>query len=642
MAEILDKINCPQDLKSLSFAELGKLAREIREEIIATCAKNGGHLAASLGAVELAIALHYTFNSPKDKIIWDVGHQSYAHKLLTGRRERFSTLRKFQGISGFPKREESEHDVFGTGHGSTSLSAALGLAKARDLKGGSENVIAVIGDGALTGGMAFEALNHAGQLKTNLIVILNDNEMFISPGIGALSNYLGELRVTSTYFKARSDFKNLVEGIPRVGPKVFKAVKKVKDGLKYLVVPGIFFEELGFNYLGPIDGHNLELLRKTLDLAKKMNEPIFIHVLTKKGKGYEPAENDATKFHGISAFDPDNGEVIKKNTLPTYTEVFSQTICQLAKEDEKIIAITAAMPEGTGLSEFAKMYPERFFDVGMAEQHAVTFAAGLSTQGFKPVVAIYSTFLQRAYDQVLHDVCLQNLPVTFVLDRAGIVGKDGPTHQGVFDLSFLRSIPNLIIMSPKDEGELRDMLKTALSYPGPIALRYPRGNSLGVKREESTYLSAVPSEAQASLQSPPGREVEKIEIGKGEILREGKDLLILAVGSLVFPALKAGEELAKEGISAFVVNARFVKPLDEDLIIKLAKQTGKVITLEENVILGGFGSAVLEVLAKQGISVKIKTMGLPDKFIEQGPAKTLRERYGLTSEGIVKVGRELK
>jgi 1-deoxy-D-xylulose-5-phosphate synthase len=538
--------------------------------------------------------------------------------LLT-RKERFDTLREYKGISGFPNPEESEYDCFVTGHASTSISAALGFAKGSELKKSKENIIAVIGDGSLTGGEVYEALNHAGHIGCNLIVILNDNGMSISKNVGAISNYLSKLRVTNAYITARKDFQEFLEHLPKYGHDIFKFAKKIKDRMKYLVMPGIIFEELGFNYIGPIDGHNLEILIKTLNFAKTIKGPKFIHILTKKGKGYLPAENDATKFHGVSSFEIETGEIIKKDLIPTYTEIFSKTIVRLASENKNIVAITAAMREGTGLKEFSKIFPERFFDVGIAEQHAVTFAAGLAKSGFKPYVAIYSTFLQRAYDQILHDVCLQNLPVVFVIDRAGIVGEDGATHQGIFDLSYLRHIPNLSIMAPKDEEELEEMLKFSVKYQFPLAIRYPKGKGVGVRIKE---------------------DFEKIEPGKSEIITEGKDLIIFAIGSMVYPGYRAVKELEKEGIETTLVNARFLKPIDEETILNLTKKIDKMITVEENVLEGGMGSAVLEILAKNNIKIKVKCIGIPSEFVEHGPQEVLREKYGLSEEGIYRIAKK--
>ncbi|SHK06614.1 1-deoxy-D-xylulose-5-phosphate synthase [Desulforamulus aeronauticus] len=614
MGVLLKKIFSPQDLQQFNVKQLQDLATEVRETIIHTVAETGGHLAPNLGVVELTIAMHRVFNSAVDRIIWDVGHQSYVHKLLTGRWSQFHTLRQHGGISGFPKPEESIHDAFATGHSSTSISAALGLALARDLNGDKHSVVAVIGDGSMTGGMAFEAMNHAGHLKTNLIVILNDNEMSIAPNVGALSSYLSRLRTDPKYSKGKDEIAELLQKIPH-GSKLLKVVDRLKDSLKYLVVPGMLFEELGFTYLGPVDGHDLKAVMTVLQQAKAANGPVLVHVLTQKGKGYQPAEQNPDRFHGVGSFDVATGEVKKSEGAPSYTEIFGKTLIKLAQKDEKIIAITAAMPGGTGLNPFAKEFPKRYYDVGIAEQHAITMAAGMATAGYRPVTAIYSTFLQRAYDQVLHDVCLQNLPVVFALDRGGLVGDDGPTHHGVFDIAFLRNIPNIVLMSPKDENELQHMLNTAIYYNGPVAVRYPRGNGEGVAMDE---------------------ELQCLPIGKGEVLRKGEDVVLLAVGNLVAEALQAAEKLTSRGIEATVINARFMKPLDQDLILQYARRIKKVITLEEHVLMGGFGSAVLELFETEGLcDIKIKRLGIPDEFVEHGKQNILRANYGLTAEGIV-------
>ena len=611
---ILEAINKPQDLRKLPNDKMKLLAEEIRHFLICSVSKTGGHLAPSLGVVELTLAIHKVFNSPVDKIVWDVGHQSYVHKILTGRRNEFCTLRQFGGISGFPKVSESAHDIFGTGHSSTSISAALGIALARDIAGDKESVIAVIGDGSLTGGQAYEALNHAGHSGTNMIVILNDNEMSISKNVGAISEYLSKMRTEPKYTKVKQDIEFLLRRIPAIGDSVAKTVERVKDGLRYLLVPGVLFEELGFNYIGPIDGHNFELLSEVLEKAKKMQGPILIHVLTCKGKGYKPAECNPDKYHGVGPYCIESGEVIKNGNKPTYTGVFGDTLLQLAKQDERIVAITAAMPEGTGLKKFAVQYPKRFFDVGIAEQNAVTMAAGMATKGMRPIVALYSTFAQRAYDQILHDICLQKLPVIFALDRAGIVGEDGPTHHGLFDYSYLRHIPNLAIMAPKDEDELRHMLSTAVKMNGPVAIRYPRGSGLGV-----------------SIDKP----LQQLTIGEAEEVKSGADVVFLAAGSMVEPCIVAREMLAAKGIQAGVVNARFIKPLDEQMLRKLSRDVRIIITVEENILAGGFGSAVLEYINTQSFNgVKVLRLGFPDQFIEQGTRTQLLEKYGLHAEGI--------
>lgn len=611
---ILEAINKPQDLRKLPNDKMKLLAEEIRHFLICSVSKTGGHLAPSLGVVELTLAIHKVFNSPVDKIVWDVGHQSYVHKILTGRRNEFCTLRQFGGISGFPKVSESAHDIFGTGHSSTSISAALGIALARDIAGDKENVIAVIGDGSLTGGQAYEALNHAGHSGTNMIVILNDNEMSIAKNVGAISEYLSKMRTEPKYTKVKQDIEFLLRRIPAIGDSVAKTVERVKDSLRYLLVPGVLFEELGFNYIGPIDGHNFELLSEVLEKAKKMQGPILIHVLTCKGKGYKPAECNPDKYHGVGPYCIESGEVIKNGNKPTYTGVFGDTLLQLAKQDERIVAITAAMPEGTGLKKFAAQYPKRFFDVGIAEQNAVTMAAGMATKGMRPIVALYSTFAQRAYDQILHDICLQKLPVVFALDRAGIVGEDGPTHHGLFDYSYLRHIPNLTIMAPKDEDELRHMLFTAVNMNSPVAIRYPRGSGLGVSIDEP---------------------LQQLTIGESEELKSGADVVFLATGSMVEPCTAAREILAAKGIQTGIINARFIKPLDEQMLRKLSRETRIIITVEENVLAGGFGSAVLEYINAQNFNgVKVLRLGLPDQFIEQGTRAQLLEKYALHPEGI--------
>lgn len=609
----LETIMTPSDLKKLTFDQMERLAQEIRSYLLEVVSRTGGHLAPNLGVVELSIALHYVFNSPQDKIIWDVGHQSYVHKILTGRREELKTLRQFKGLSGFPKRSESVHDCFETGHSSTSISAALGFALARDLKQEKNSVIAVIGDGALTGGMAYEALNHAGQLGTRLIVILNDNEMSITRNVGAMSGYLSRLRTDPLYHRSKEDVREVLQRIPNIGPKMFKAAERFKDSVKYLLVSGMLFEELGFTYLGPIDGHNLRILNQVLERARLLPGPVLLHVKTIKGKGYPPAEKQPNKFHGIGPFDLKTGKT-RPRRVPTFTEVFGKAVIKIAEDHPELVAITAAMSEGTGLCEFSRRYPRRFFDVGIAEQHAVTMAAGLAQTGCLPVVAIYSTFLQRAYDQIVHDVALQNLHIIFALDRAGIVGEDGETHQGVFDLSYLRHIPRMTVMAPSDQSELVAMLKSSLKYSGPIAIRYPRGS--GPQEEVDYRLPVLP-------------------FGRGELLREGEDLVILAVGPLVYQALEAAEQLSMKGKEAAVINCRFVKPLDEELILEWSNRTKKVITIEENVIAGGFGSAVLELLADRGFNGEAARMGIPDSFLGHGAPDLLCRSIGLDAAGII-------
>lgn len=618
---ILDNVNNPQDLRTLPQEELPKLAGELRQEIIEVVSKTGGHLAPSLGVVELTVALHYSFDTPHDKIVWDVGHQAYAHKLLTGRRERFPTLRQHGGISGFPKREESPYDHFDVGHASTSISAALGMVAARDVKGENFHVIAVIGDGSISAGLAFEGLNQAGHLKKNLIVILNDNEMSISPNVGALSSYLSRMMTGRFYTKLRRETKHFLQGIPKVGESMFNLAKKAEDSIKGLVVPGMLFEDLGFQYIGPINGHNIDHLLETFRNIKEYTWPVLVHVITKKGKGCEFAESSPSQYHGTPPFDPATGKfATKKQSVMSYTEVFGQTMVKLAEDNDRIVAISAAMSEGTGLDKFAERYPGRFFDVGIAESHGVTFACGLAVEGLHPVAAIYSTFMQRAYDQVVHDLCLQNLPVTLALDRAGLVGEDGPTHHGVFDIAYLRHVPNIVLMAPKDENELQHMLKTAVEYNGPTAVRYPRGIGCGV---------------------PMDQELRKLPIGKAELIKDGTDAAIIAIGNMVCPSLDAAKRLADEGFSVSVVNARFVKPLDEAMVLALAKKTGRLITVEEHALSGGFGGAVLECLDANGIlGVKTRRIGLPDAFIEHGTQKELRRKYGLDADGIYETVRE--
>lgn len=612
---LLDTINTIEDLRTMPREELPRLAEELRQEIIGVVSKTGGHLAPSLGVVELTIALHRAFETPKDRIVWDVGHQAYAHKLLTGRRALFPTLRQFGGISGFPKREESCFDHFDVGHASTSISAALGMIAARDIKGGDNKVIAVIGDGSISAGLAFEGLNQAGHLKKNLIVILNDNEMSISPNVGALSSYLSRTMSGHFYTKLRKDAKSFLQGIPRLGESMFNLAKKAEDSIKGLMVPGMLFEELGFQYIGPIDGHNIDHLLKTFQNIKEYTWPTLVHVITKKGKGCDYAECSPSQYHGTPPFDPETGKAAaKKQSIMSYTEVFGKTMLRLAEDNDKIIAISAAMSEGTGLDRFAEQHPDRFFDVGIAESHGITFACGLAVEGLHPVAAIYSTFTQRAYDQIVHDLCLQNLPVTLALDRAGLVGEDGPTHHGVFDLAYLRHVPNMVVMAPKDENELQHMIKTAVEHPGPTAVRYPRGVGCGV---------------------PMDQELKTLRIGKAELVKDGGEAVIIAVGSMVCPSIEAAKRLAEEGISVAVVNARFVKPLDEEMIIAMARKTGRIVTAEEHMLQGGFGSAVLECLDAKGVTgVKTHRIGLPDSYIEHGAQNVLRRKYGLDADGV--------
>ena len=638
MAErLLDNINNPGDLKKLSADKLPILAQEIRETIINTVASSGGHLASSLGAVELIIGIHYCLNAPEDIIIWDVGHQAYAHKILTGRKDKFATLRKTNGLSGFPDKYESEYDVFTTGHGSTSISTALGMAAARDLEQKNYKVVAVIGDAALGGGMALEALNHAGHLHKNMLVILNDNEMSISKSVGALSKYLNRIITAPAYNKIRKDIENLLSRVPRFGFSVIRSAKRLEEGLKNLLVPGMLFEELGFRYFGPIDGNDITAVIGTLKNIINMNGPILLHVITKKGKGYGFAEKRPEKFHGISSFNVNTGEKVTALNIEkqdivsegSFTKAFGGKIAEMAGHDKKIAAITAAMPEGTGLDKFAAIFPDRFFDVGMAEQHAVGFAAGLARAGLKPVVAVYSTFLQRSYDQILHDVCLQNLNVILMLDRAGLVGEDGPTHHGAFDISYISHLPNIVFMAPKDENELKSMFEWAVSYgKGPVAIRYPRGSSY--------QLNNVAAElALHKEQNSKASSAATINLGKAELLKEGKDVTILSIGYMSNVALEAGYLLIDEGIDCEVINARFIKPVDIDLIMKSVLKTEKLFTIEEGVVGGGFGSGVLElIIDKIEKYIIIKNIALPDRFIEHGDRAALLDKYGLSSKKI--------
>lgn len=619
MPRLLENIDSPEDLKKLGPENLERLAAELREFIIGAVSETGGHLASSLGAVELAIALHYVYSAPDDKLIWDVGHQAYAHKILTGRRTVFHTLRRLGGISGFPRPSESVYDPFGTGHSSTSISAALGMAAGRDLGGGGNKVVAVIGDGSMTAGLAFEGLNQAGHLKKDLVVVLNDNEMSISKNVGALSLFLSR-QVTGRYaIKLKAEIESIIKSIPVFGPHLMTLAKKAEDSIITLLTPGMLFEGLGFHYIGPIDGHDFPPLIAAFRDIKELSGPVLVHVLTKKGKGYLPAEMDPASFHGVGPFVAETGRP-KKEPKRSYTDVFSSALIEIAERDDRVVAITAAMPEGTGLDEFALRFPDRFFDVGIAEQHALTFAAGLARAGFIPVTAIYSTFLQRAYDQVFHDVCLQNLPVVMALDRAGIVGQDGATHHGLFDIAYLRHIPNLILAAPKDEDELRHLLYSAVGYKRPVAIRYPRGSCSGAR---------------------PASALTEIPAGKAETLREGSDLAILALGSMVYPALDAAMGLEKDGIKAGVINCRFVKPLDEEAILGAALSTGALLTVEEHALAGGFGSAVLELLEAKGVRCAVKRLGVGDEFIEHGTQEELRAMLGLDAAGIEKAARSL-
>jgi 1-deoxy-D-xylulose-5-phosphate synthase len=613
----LPKINSPADLRKLSVAELKIVGNEVREFIIDTISKVGGHLGSGLGTVELAVALHYAFNTPYDKLVWDVGHQAYPHKVLTGRRDRFHTIRQLDGISGFLKRDESEYDTFGAGHASTAISASLGITVARDLAGEKYRVVAIVGDGAMTGGLAYEAMNNAGLLKKDLIVVLNDNNMSISHNMWAISNYFTEVIANPKYNKFKANVWDLTGKLDSVGDRLRRITARVQEGIKVVITPGILFEALGFRYFGPVNGHNIPQLVKIFNYVKDLHGPILIHVQTRKGKGYEPAEKDVQALHGVSPFDKVTGISLKKaEGPPAYTQVFGKAVVELAKQNPKIIGICAAMPDGTGLDQLQQEIPERFFDVGIAEQHAVTFAAGLATQGYIPVVGIYSTFLQRAFDQIVHDTAIQHLHVVYCLDRGGLVGSDGPTHHGVLDLAYLRCIQGMVLMAPKDESELRDMVYTAVEYKeGPIAIRYPRGNGIGVPMK-------------------PG--FDKLEIGKGEIIRHGKDVAILAIGNMVHYSMKAADLLANDGINAEVVNMRFVKPIDGDLIEQICGRFKYIITVEDHVIDGGFGSAVLEYMAGKNLleHVQVKVHGVPDRFIQHGTPAELFRMLNLDAPGI--------
>jgi len=623
---LLANVNDPKDIRHLGIAELNDLAEEIREMMIETVSRRGGHLASSLGTVELTLAIHYVFDTPRDLLVWDVGHQTYTHKIITGRRERFDTLRQPGGVSGFPKREESPYDTFNVGHSGTSISAAAGMAEARCLRGEDFRIIAVIGDGAISAGMAFEGLNWTGDRKKNLIIILNDNEMCISPNVGALSSYLNRLMTGQTVNRIRAEVKTFLKSIPGIGGQMLKFSRQLEESLKTFFVPGAIFEELGFTYVGPLEGHRLDHLIGNLKNVKTLEGPVLVHVVTQKGRGYRFAENDPSRFHGIPPFDIDTGESVAAGTSAapsSYTKVFGGTVVKLAEQDPRIVAITAAMSEGTGLDRFAGKFPARFYDVGMAEQHGVTFAAGLATQGFVPIVAIYSTFMQRAYDQVIHDVCLQKLPLVLAMDRGGFVGADGPTHHGLFDFAFLRTVPNLIVMAPKDENELQHMLKTAVECGLPVSLRYPRGKGIGVPLDEAPR--ALP-------------------VGKGELLVNPPDaaMAIVAIGSCVYPALAAAETLKAEGIQVRVVNARFVKPLDADLLCETARACKRIVTVEENALMGGFGSAVLELFSEKGITdFFVRRLGIPDEFAPQATQKELRRMYGIDADGIAGAVRDL-
>ncbi len=614
MERFLDRIKSPDDLKKIPIGDLPLLAKEIRKRIIDVVSKTGGHLASSLGAVELAISLHYCFDMPRDKIIWDVGHQSYPHKILTGRADTFDTLRQLGGISGFPSRGESEYDIFTCGHSATSISTALGLSCARDLKSEAWKVIAVIGDASLANGMALEALNHAGHLRKDLVVVLNDNELSISRSVGALARYLNRIMTNPLYNRVRRQMQILVKRIPVFGFKTFRTARKLEEALKNLLIPGMFFEGFGFRYFGPIDGHDINGLITTFRNLRALREPIIVHVITKKGKGYRFAEERPSFFHSVQPFEIDTGKLLDRKVTKSFTEIFSDKIVELARKDAKIVAITAAMPDGTGLSRFSQEFPNRFYDVGIAEGHAISFSAGLAQQGFKPIIAIYSTFLQRGYDQIMHDVSLQNLPVIFCIDRAGIVGEDGPTHHGVFDIAYLRHIPNLVIMAPRDGFELEAMLEVAVTLKRPVAIRYPKGDC-------QSHLS--------------GSSFHKIELGKSELLREGNDIAIFAIGNMVSIAIKVADLLSPDGIQATVVNSRFVKPLDKDIIEDVTRRIKRVVTLEEGIARGGFGSAILEFFERENIKgVKVERIGLPDHFIAHGKREELLKEYHLTADEI--------
>ncbi len=623
---LLSAIDGPEDLKKLKRSQLKDVATELRRKIVEVVARNGGHLAPSLGAVDLAVALHYVFDSPTDKIIWDVGHQAYAHKLLTGRRAAFETIRQHEGLSGFTRMSESAHDAFTTGHSSTSISAALGIASAKRIKGEQAKVIAVIGDGSMTAGLAYEGLNQAGDVHKdkNLIVILNDNEMSISPNVGALSSFLSRKLSAGGLQDLRREIGDFLKSLPKIGDDVYQWAKRSEESFKTFVTPGMLFEAFNFDYFGPIDGHNLDHLIDILINIRKIQDPVLLHITTKKGKGYRPAEDNPVHFHGCGRFEVATGECVQSLvTPPTYTQVFGETMLELARLDPRIVAVTAAMPEGTGLAKFFKKYPDRFFDVGIAEQHGVTFAAGLATEGLKPVVAIYSTFLQRAYDQIIHDVCIESLPVIFALDRGGIVGEDGATHHGLFDLSYLRSLPNMVVMAPKDENELRRMLVTAIHHDGPIAVRYPRGTAPGAVMDKT---------------------ITPLTIGKGELVCEGADddVLVIAVGQTVVEAVRAHSVLQKEGIGAAVINARFVKPLDTELIGAMAERIPRIVTVEDNTREGGFGSAVLEALTDAGLNaVHLERLGIDDVFVSHGPQQKLRHIHQIDADAIVAAARRL-
>jgi len=613
---VLDSVNMPEDIKKLNIGQLNRLALELRSFVLENVSKTGGHLASNLGIVELTLALHYCFDAPKDKIVWDVGHQAYIHKILTGRKDKFTTLRQLDGLSGFPKPSESEYDTFTAGHSSTSISIALGFACARDMRGSDEKVVAVIGDGSLTGGVAFEALNNAGRSNSNIIVVLNDNQMSISGNVGALSRHLGELRTERGYIEAKNDVKKLLNRFPD-SEKMVNKIKRTKNRIKYLFIPGVIFEELGFKYIGPVDGNNIESLIEVINRAKNIEGPVLIHVKTKKGKGYKYAENNPSAYHGVSAFDLSTGASIKKSNKPTYSDVFGKTMCSMADEDDKIVAVSAAMGNGTGLSKFISKHPSRFYDVGIAEQHAVSFSAALAKSGFRPVFAVYSTFLQRAYDEIMQDVCLQNLHVVFAVDRAGIVGADGETHQGIYDISYFTHMPNMTVMMPKNGIELEKMLRYAVyNIDGPVAVRYPRGNISDIYSENTS----------------------EIEFGKAELLEDGEKIAVISAGAVCDNAAKVCEMLKNDGYNPMLINMRFAKPVDKEMLKLAAEKCGYIFTLEDNVIDGGAGMAVLEALNDMEFmnDVKVHSYAFPDKFIEHGTRDQLFERYKLDSESIYK------
>lgn len=613
--QFLNQINSPADLKRLSLADLEVLAKEIRHFMVDVVSKVGGHLGASLGVVELTLALHYVFDTPKDKLVWDVGHQAYGHKILTGRRDRFATIRQYQGLSGFPMRQESEYDEYNVAHASTSISAALGMAVARDFKKENNYIVAIVGDGGLTGGVALEGLNQAGYLKRKMLIVLNDNEMSISPNIGAIPGYLNRIVQGQTYMRFKKEVEKMVSSVPRIGPRIFRVIKDTVDAMKTFMVPGLLFHELGFDYVGPINGHSLSELIETLRQIKNNPNPTILHIVTKKGKGYKPAETSKDKYHGVTPFDPETGEMKKApGGPPSYTSVFSNTAIEIAERDPTVVTITAAMLEGTGLQNFKEHFPDRCFDVGIAEQHALTFACGLATQGMKPICAIYSTFLQRAYDQVYHDLCLMDLPITLAMDRAGIVGADGPTHHGLFDIAYLRTLPNMRLMAPKDEAELRHMIYTAVELGHPVAVRFPRGNGIGVPLDEP---------------------LKKLEVGKAEILYDGGDVAIIGYGTIVHAALEAAKKLEAAGVRCTVINARWAKPLDEDLFCILASEKRVIVTLEDGALMGGFGSAVSELFVERKMPhVQMLRLGVPDRVIPHGAPNLLYAKYGLDADGI--------